>query len=61
MSEAGSYGYMVKVPLTGAQLASLKVKGKMKVRIETEGLGGLAVYGKDFGRYGINPSLVIQE
>jgi len=61
LSEAGSYGYMVKVPLTGAQLASLKVKGKMKVRIETEGLGGLAVYGKDFGRYGINPSLVIQE
>lgn len=61
LSEAGSYGYLVKVPLTGAQLASLKVKGKMKVRIETEGLGGLAVYGKDFGRYGINPSLVIQE
>jgi hypothetical protein len=61
LNEAGSYGYMVKVPLTGAELAALKLKGKLTVRIETDGVGGLAVYGKDFGRYPFNPSLIIQE
>jgi hypothetical protein len=33
----------------------------LTVRIQTEGEGGIAVYGKSFGRYPINPSLVIKK
>jgi hypothetical protein len=60
LSEAGSYGYLVKVPLTPSQLKSLKKTGKMKVKIESTNGGGIAVYGKSFGRYAVNPSIVVE-
>jgi hypothetical protein len=60
LREAGSYGYLVKVPLTTAQLKSLGKTGKMKVKIESTNGGGIAVYGKTFGRYAFNPSIVLE-
>ena len=33
--------------------------GFIKVFLETTGEGGMAIYGKDFGRYPFGPSLVI--
>jgi len=58
LREAGSYGYLTKVPVSPKQLEAAKKSGQLVVRIQTEGEGGLAVYGRQFGRYPIDPSLV---
>lgn len=51
LREAGSYGYIVK-----AEIPKTLVKdGKVVVRLEGE--KGLAVYGKDFGRYPFGPHI----
>jgi hypothetical protein len=60
LNEAGSYGYLVKIPLTKSQLKTYKKTGSMKVKLATNGEGGLAVYGKDFGRYPFGPSLILE-
>lgn len=60
LREAGSYGYLVKIPLDAETMADARSKGKLKVRIESVNGGGLAVYGKGFGRYPFDPSLVIR-
>jgi len=60
LREAGSYGYLIKVPVTKAMLEDAMQNGELKVRIETEGEGGIAVYGKEFGRYPLDPSLVFR-
>lgn len=59
LREAGSYGYLVKVPIKKSRLRSAFKEGKLRVRIQTEGGGGIAVYGKEFGRYALDPSLVM--
>jgi hypothetical protein len=60
LREAGSYGALVKVPLTTAMIADGERKGFLTVRLEVgEGLpGGLAVYGSRFGRYPVDPTVV---
>ena len=60
LDEAGSYGYLVKVPLSRRQLRQALKKGNLKVRIQTEGKGGIAIYGKEFGRYPVDPSIVLK-
>jgi hypothetical protein len=60
LNEAGSYGYIVKIPLSKSQLKSFKKEGSLKVKLTTIGDGGLAVYGKDFGRYPFGPSLILE-
>ncbi len=60
LREAGSYGYLVKVPISRRVLSKAKKKGEMTIRIQTQGENGIAVYGKNFGRYPLDPSLVIQ-
>jgi hypothetical protein len=59
LREAGSYGYLVKVPVSGKILRSAVYEGALKVRIETTGEGGIAIYGKEFGRFALDPSLVL--
>ncbi|WP_304232362.1 glycoside hydrolase family 2 protein [Jiulongibacter sediminis] len=59
LQEAGTYGYLVKIPLTKAQIRSLQKTGKMEVKLETNSENGLAVYGKDFGRYAFDPGVVL--
>ncbi len=59
LKEAGSYGYLVKIPVSGDELIESKKNGFIKVILETTGEGGMAIYGKDFGRYPFDPSLVI--
>ena len=61
LNEAGSYGYLIKVPVSNEELISSINQGNLTVRIQTEGEGGIAIYGKSFGRYPINPSLVIKK
>jgi len=59
LREAGSFGYLVKVPVTKQQLSAAVRKGELKVKISTVGEGGIAVYGKSFGRFPLDPSLVL--
>jgi hypothetical protein len=61
LREAGSYGYLMKVPLKKSMLKEAFEKGKLVVRLQTKGEGGLAVYGSQFGRYPVDPSLVLEE
>ena len=60
LREAGSYGYLTKVTITKKQLKAAQDKGELVIRLKTEGTGGIAVYGKSFGRYPVDPSLVIK-
>lgn len=59
LREAGSYGYMVKVPLRKGMIKAATKSGKMSIRIQTKGEGGIAVYGKEFGRYAFDPGVVL--
>jgi hypothetical protein len=60
LREAGSYGYLTKVPISKKQIQSALAKGELTIRIQTEGAGGIAVYGKSFGRYPLDPSVVMK-
>ena len=60
LREAGSYGYLVKVPVSKEDLKIAAGRGFISIKIQTEGEGGLAIYGESFGRYPINPSIVIK-
>lgn len=58
--EAGSYGYLIEVGLDQEDLVTLRTDKKLTVRLEVEGEGGLAIYGKSFGQLPIDPSLVLR-
>jgi predicted transcriptional regulator len=58
LREAGSYGYLIKIGLDQQILDELNSNRKLTIRIATTDEGGLAIYGKDFGRYPFDPSLV---
>ncbi|MDR1720453.1 MAG: glycoside hydrolase family 2 [Dysgonamonadaceae bacterium] len=59
LSEAGSYGYLLKAIIP---IATLKEGENICIRFEIpQGVdGGLAIYGKDFGRYPLDPTLVFR-
>jgi predicted transcriptional regulator len=61
LREAGSYGYLTKVPVSKTQLKNAARDGKLVVQINTLGDGGIAVYGKSFGRYPLDPTLVLKK
>ena len=61
MSESGSYGQLVKLDVP-AELISGKESVTVRFAVPADvnsGMGGLALYGKDFGRYPLDPTLVI--
>jgi hypothetical protein len=60
LREAGSYGYMIKVPVSRRLLRQALQQGELTVHLETVGNGGMAIYGKEFGRYPFAPSLVLR-
>lgn len=60
LREAGSYGYLIRVPLSKNLLRAAAKEGKLIVRISSEGEGGVAVYGSSFGQYPFDPSLVLK-
>jgi predicted transcriptional regulator len=59
LREAGSYGYLVKILLSESDIAKAAKQGFLRVKIQSNSEGGVAIYGEDFGRYPINPSIVI--
>ncbi|CAN5922202.1 hypothetical protein BH11GEM2_BH11GEM2_21710 [soil metagenome] len=59
LREAGSYGQLVRVPLSAATIATAARDGVIVVRMEVDGAmpGGLAIYGAHFGRYPVDPTV----
>ena len=60
LREAGSYGYLVSRPLSREVLKKARRQGEFLVRLEVDDAlpGGLAIYGRAFGRYPLDPCLV---
>ncbi|MFL5614393.1 MAG: glycoside hydrolase family 2 protein [Gemmatimonadaceae bacterium] len=58
--EAGSYGQLLQIPIPPAALAEAARTGAVVVRLTVDdGLpGGLAIYGSQFGRYPVDPSVM---
>ena len=61
LREAGSYGELVSVTVPASLLAAAAAAGAVVVRLEVDEAvpGGLAVYGEEFGRYPLDPTLVL--
>jgi predicted transcriptional regulator len=61
LREAGSYGELVSVTVPASLLAHAAAAGEVVVQLEVDEAvpGGLAVYGEDFGRYPLDPTLVL--
>lgn len=62
LREAGTYGYLVKIPIEKTALDQAKADGKITIRFEVDESSsrGLAIYGKDFGRYPLDPTIVFE-
>ncbi|MBQ0006822.1 MAG: glycoside hydrolase family 2, partial [Alistipes sp.] len=63
MFEAGSHGCMIKVPIPEGLLRSGEkaiIRFTVPETAETATSGGLALYGRDFGKYPMDPSIVLK-
>jgi hypothetical protein len=64
LDEAGSYGYLVKAHLHKADIRRALETGKVVIRLQVDDSGptrgGLSVYGKDSGRFPLDPSIIIK-
>ena len=60
LREAGSYGYLVNAPIPPEALAKAVQSKELRIRFEVDSAlpGGLAIYGEQFGRYPLDPTLV---
>jgi hypothetical protein len=60
LRDAGSYGARLSFPIPPEALARAADRGELELRLSVgeELPGGLAVYGRRFGRYPMDPSLV---
>jgi predicted transcriptional regulator len=60
LHEAGSYGELLRVPLSAAMVAASERTGEIVIRLEVSDAlpGGLAIYGSRFGRYPIEPMVL---
>ncbi len=61
LREAGSYGQLLRVPIPADALARAAKTGEVVVRLEVSDAmpGGLAIYGARFGRYPVDPTVVL--
>jgi hypothetical protein len=63
LDEAGSYGYMVKAGLDQNAIAKAVETGKVVIRLQINESdakhGGLSVYGKESGRFPVDPSIIV--
>jgi len=60
LREAGSYGQLLRVDLPREAIEKAAAAGEMVIRLQVDEAlpGGLAIYGKRFGRYPLDPTLV---
>lgn len=61
LREAGSYGYLVNATVPLEALRKAAEAGELLIRFEVDPSlpGGLALYGESFGRYPLDPTLVL--
>jgi hypothetical protein len=61
LREAGSYGELLRVPIPAAALEEASRSGTFVVRLEVSDAlpGGLAIYGANFGRYPLEPTVAL--
>ncbi|MFO1500896.1 MAG: glycoside hydrolase family 2 TIM barrel-domain containing protein [Verrucomicrobiota bacterium] len=61
LREAGSYGYLVQAALPPASLQRAAEAKELVIRLEVDESfpGGLALYGERFGRYPLDPTVVL--
>lgn len=59
LTEAGSYGYLITAEIPAKALEQAATDGTIVVRLEVDEAlpGGLAIYGEQFGRYPLDPTL----
>jgi len=59
--EAGSYGYRLGVNIPQKALELARSTGELIIRLEVDEslAGGLAIYGDKFGRYPMNPTVIL--
>jgi hypothetical protein len=64
LDEAGSYGYLVKAQLDKTAIQKTLETGKVIIRLQVNDSdakhGGLSVYGKESGRFPLDPSIIIK-
>jgi predicted transcriptional regulator len=60
LREAGSYGELLQIALPREALERAAAAGELVLRLEVDEAlpGGLAIYGRRFGRYPLDPTLV---
>jgi len=58
--EAGSYGQLLSIPIPRDALAEGSRTGALTIRLSVDAAlpGGLAIYGSDFGRYPVDPTVL---
>ena len=56
LDEPGSYGWLLKADIP-YDVAAKSTNGTLTIRLEAE-KGGLAVYGANFGRYPLDPTIL---
>jgi hypothetical protein len=61
LTEAGSFGYLCKINIP-AEALKKSVSQKLVIRFEVDESfpGGLAIYGRNFGRYPLDPTIIIE-
>ncbi len=61
LHEAGSYGELLRVEIPREALVRAAAAGGLVVRLDVEDAlpGGLAIYGRRFGRYPLDPTVVL--
>jgi hypothetical protein len=61
LREAGSYGWLIEVPVARMEIEHAAAAGELLVRLEVGSAlpHGLAIYGSRFGRYPVDPTLVL--
>ncbi len=60
LREAGSYGYKIVVAVPTEALQKAQQTGELVIKMAVEGNGGLAIYGEKFGRYPMNPTVIVK-
>ncbi len=60
LHEAGSYGQLIRVPISAGAVAHAERSGEFVIRLEVDDAlpGGLAIYGRRFGRYPLDPTVL---
>ncbi len=62
LREAGSYGYLVQAPIPAEALQAAADSRQLIIRLEVDAAlpGGVAVYGERFGRYPLDPTVILK-